>query len=389
MPDTKKQVSNLTASEPNNSTSNPEANIKKVSEVKSEHKESTTTNLNKPSGELKKTVSKNPDYHPKNTTHSHSHQTNKNPDDSNAAKTHNKFDKKNYYKNKFKEIESNINAKINENPYVDGKAYKNLVSPYKLLEIGTHIGLTKRKWNPKMKEYIYGKKGNNYIINIYQTLMSLNSAYNYLYDFAKKHEDAETLPILVVGTKGKVIKTHIKEQAKRTKCYYINERWLGGVLTNFSTILESIQKFNNLILLHKSGDLENFKKKERMHILKRTEKLAKIFSGIRTMKSLPELIILANPTHNHIALKEALNINIPVIAICNTNSNPFDIDYPIPANNNSIRTVYLILGILFDAIAEAKGYPMEFVGKKDDEIKLPEIIKKKLDIKKIPPSLRY
>lgn len=281
------------------------------------------------------------------------------------------------FKEKVAEIENNILQKIKENPSITGKPFRKLVSVNKLMETGAHIGLTSRKWNPKMKRYIYTKKGMNHIIDLLHTVISLNVAYNFILDLIKANNNSESAPILIVGTRGKTIKNHIKEQSKRTHAFYINERWLGGTLTNFSTITKSVAKFNNLILLHKSGEINKYTKKEQVNFKKETEKYAKYFSGIRTMKELPKAIILTDPEVNKIAVTEARKLGIPVIAICNTNANPDLIDYVIPANNHSIKSVYLLVGLLCDAIAEAKGLPKAFAEKKDEEILLPEVIKRK------------
>lgn len=287
------------------------------------------------------------------------------------------------YKEKAIEIENNIIVKINANPAILGKPYRKLISVNKLMETGAHIGLTSKKWNPKMKQYIYTKKGTNHIIDLLQTVIALNKAYNFLFDLVKQNSGSDSSPVLIVGTRGKIIKNHVKEQAKRAHCFYINERWLGGTLTNFKTITNSVNKFNNLILMHKNGDIEKYNKKERGEIKKQTEKYAKFFSGIRTMKDLPKALILTDPEKEMIAIKEAKKLDIPVIAICNTNANPDLVDYPIPANNYSIKSVYLLIGILCDAIAEAKNLPKQFVEKKDDEILLPEVIKRKLEPRKV------
>lgn len=281
------------------------------------------------------------------------------------------------FKEKVAEIENNILQKIKENPTITGKPFRKLVSVNKLMETGAHIGLTTRKWNPKMKKFIYTKKGNNHIIDLLHTVISLNVAYNFLLDLVKANSNSESSPVLIVGTRGKTIKNHVKEQAKRSHAFYINERWLGGTLTNFSTITKSVAKFNNLILIHKNGEINKYTKKEQVELKKKTEKYAKYFSGIRTMKELPKVIILTDPEINKIAIKEARNLGIPVIAICNTNANPDLVDYVIPANNHSIKSVYLLVGLLCDAVAEAKGLPKAFAEKKDEEILLPEVIKRK------------
>lgn len=292
------------------------------------------------------------------------------------------------YKEKAAEIENSIIQRINANPAMTNGKFKKLVSVNKLMETGAHIGLVSKKWNPKMKPYIYAKKGNNYIIDLMQTVIMLNTAYNFLVNLSKEAYanpvyKEQVGPILVVGTRGKVIKNHVKEQARRTHSYYINERWLGGTLTNFKTISNSIKKFNNLVLMHKKGDIEKYNKKERVMLKKKTEKYAKFFSGIRTMKELPKAIILTDPENEKIALTEAKKMGIPVVAICNSNANTDGIDYIIPANNYSIKSVYLLVGILCDAIAEGRNLPTQFVGKNDSEIVLPEIIKKKPEFKRV------
>ncbi|WPL37613.1 30S ribosomal protein S2 [Malacoplasma iowae] len=282
------------------------------------------------------------------------------------------------YKDKASEIENNIMLKINANPAMANNKFRKLVSVNKLMETVAHIGLTTRKWNPKMKPYIYAKKGTNHIIDLMQTVMALSDAYNFLVNLTKNGGTA-----LFVGTRGKIIKNHVKEESKRTQSFYINERWLGGTLTNFRTISNSIKKFNNLLVIHKTGEVEKYLKKEQVQIKKDTEKLAKAFGGIRTMKELPKVLILTDPENEKNALKEAKKLGIPVVAICNSNADPTDVDYVIPANNYSIKSVYLLIGILSDAIAEGKGLPKSFVGKKDDEIVLPEVIKKKPEYRKV------
>lgn len=282
------------------------------------------------------------------------------------------------YKEKASEIESNIMLKINANPAMANNKFKKLVSVNKLMETGAHIGLTSKKWNPKMKPYVYTKKGNNYIIDLMQTVISLSKAYNFLVNLSKENGS-----VLIVGTRGKTIKNHVKEESKRVHAYYINERWLGGTLTNFKTISQSIKKFNNYLVMQKYGEIEKFTKKEQILIKKETEKLAKFFGGIRTMKELPKALILTDPENEKNALSEAKKLNIPIIAICNSNANPDGIDYVIPANNYSIKSVYLLIGVLSDAIAEGKGLPKSYVGKKDDEIILPEIIKRKPEYRRV------
>lgn len=289
-----------------------------------------------------------------------------------------KTSSENSHKEKAAEIESNIMLRINANPAMANNKFKKLVSVNKLMETGAHIGLTSKKWNPKMKPYVYTKKGNNYIIDLMQTVILLSEAYNFLVNLTKDGGTA-----LIVGTRGKTIKNHVKDESKRVQSFYINERWLGGTLTNFKTISQSIKKFNNNLVMQKYGEFEKLNKKEQLEKRRETEKLAKFYGGIRLMKDLPKVIILTDPENEKNALTEAKKLNIPVIAICNSNANPDGIDYVIPANNYSIKSVYLLVGILCDAIAEGKGLAKSFVGKKDEDIILPEIIKKKPEFRRV------
>lgn len=276
------------------------------------------------------------------------------------------------YKEKAAEIEKNILLSINSNSTEASPKYSKLVSVNKLMETGAHIGLSSKRWNPKMKPYIYAKKGNNHIIDLTKTVVLLNKAYQFLVEFSKNGGQA-----LIVGTRGDIIKKHVKDESRRAASFYINERWLGGTLTNFKTINNSIKKFNNLLVMQKFGEIEKYNKKEKVQIKKETEKLAKFFGGIRLLKELPQVLILTDPENEKNALLEARKLSIPVIAICNSNATPEGIDYVIPANNYSIKTVYLLIGILADAICEGKGLPKNYVGKNDDEIVFPEIVKKR------------
>lgn len=285
---------------------------------------------------------------------------------------------------KIKKVEKEIADRIEENPLVaDNKPFRYLASVKKLMEANAHVGLYARRWNPKMKKYILCKKGVSHIIDLYWTLVCLNIAYNFLKDLASKYNESDSVPILIVGTRGRHIKIHVKDQAKRAKAYFINERWLGGTLTNFTTIQKSIGKFNNLILLHKSGEVDKYTKKEKVSLRKQTEKYAKYFLGIRTMKEKPAAIVLIHPEHNKIAIQEAKKLDVPIIAICNTNTNVDHIDYPIPGNNSSVKAVFLLLGILMDAVAEARGEEIMYAERSDEDIFLPEIARKKPELKKV------
>ncbi len=287
------------------------------------------------------------------------------PSENEKATTEVEVKSENYYKEKALEIDEGINAKLEANPAVKAK-FKKLVSVSKLMETGAHIGLTSKKWNPKMKKYVYAKKGRNHIIDLYHTMVGLSEAFTFLKDYASKGKAA-----LFLGTKTHIIKKQIKDQARRVNAYYVNQRWLGGTLTNLKTIMNSTRKLNELVALQKFGDMSKYSKKEQVEKLKEIERLNKFFGGIRTMTSLPDVLIVNDPVEEKNAIAEAKKLGIKIIAICNTNANPEDIDIVIPANNYSIKSVYLIIGILADAMAAGQNKPMLYVGKKDDEIALP------------------
>lgn len=273
---------------------------------------------------------------------------------------------KTYYKDKSAEIKAAIESKLDANPTIKAK-YKELVSISKLMETGMHIGLPSRKWNPKMKKFIYTKKGKNYIIDLYFTVIALSEAYHFLYELGKKDGKA-----IFVGTKGSVVKNHIKIESRKVGSFFVNQRWLGGTLTNLKTINNSTKKLSELVALQKFGEISKYSKKEQSIIIKDIEKLNKFFGGIRTMKDLPDVLIVTDPVEEKNAILEARKLNIPIIAICNTNADPDNIDIVIPANNYSIKSVYLIIGILADAIALGQGKTANYIGKPDSEIILPE-----------------
>ncbi len=276
----------------------------------------------------------------------------------------------------FQTINKTIEAKIDAFFETNKDAgIKKLVSASKLMESGCHIGMSAKWWNPKMKPFIYPSRGGrNQVIDLLKTTIFLDRAYNFLRDITR-----DGGRILFVGTKGEFTKNLVKNEATRSKSFYINQRWLGGTLTNFKTISKSIDKLNNLISLQMSGEIKRYSKKEQLMMSKEVEKMSKFLNGIRTMRGLPQAIVVTDPIAEHNAVSEAKKLNIPVIAIANTNANPDLIDFLIPANTTSIRTIYLLVSILNDAICEALGQPLNVVGKKDEEIILPEVAKKKTD----------
>lgn len=265
-----------------------------------------------------------------------------------------------------KNIENKVNAFFEANKEFQ---IRKLVSVNKLIEAGANIGSKIKYWNPKMKPFIYGKRNNwNYNIDLLKCLVFLDRAYKFLCDLTK-----EGGRILLVGTHGEIIKNHVKEEAKRAKCFYVNQRWLGGTLTNFRTINKSIIKLNKLIMIQLSAEIKKYSKKEQLQKIKETERLGKFFGGIRTMKGLPQAIIVLDPIVEHNAIIEAKKLGIAVVALANTNADPSLIDFIVPCNTSSIKTTYLMTTILCDAICEGLGEPTKFVGKSDEEIVLPDL----------------
>lgn len=290
--------------------------------------------------------------------------------------------------NKIESVEKTANAA--NTPSKDDQVYANsvdknipisqgggLISPNKLIQAGAHIGLTNWKWNPKMKPYIYkvSKKDKTqfHIIDLVKSLSFLKRAYDFLQDITNAGEK-----VLIVGTRGKMVKDLIVEEAKRSESYYVNQRWLGGTLTNFKVINKSIKKMNDNLKAIEDGSINNYTKKEQLLIQKETDKLVKFYGGIRTMRKLPTAIIVLDPVNDINAIMEARKLKIPVIALANTNADPELIDFIIPINNSSIKSIALVLNILIDAITSAKGEPTKVVGKKEDEIVLIEKPVKKM-----------
>jgi len=266
-------------------------------------------------------------------------------------------------------IEAKVNLFFETNK--DNKEYKRIVSVSKLMEAYAHVGLPANMWNPKMAPFIYRSKANrNLTIDILKIIVFLNRAYNFLHDIA-----AQDGKVLFVGTHNDMVKKIVAEEATRCGSYFINQRWLGGTLTNYKTVANSINKLNRLIALVASENFQNRTKKEQISINKQIAKLERFIGGIKEMKGLPQVVIVTDPIAEHNAVKEARDLNIPVIAIANTNANPNLVDFIIPANTHSPRAEYLILGLLADAIVTAKGGEAKILGKTDEEIILPEVQK--------------
>jgi len=217
-----------------------------------------------------------------------------------------------------------------------------------LLECGVHFGHQRRRWNPKMKKYIFGVRKNIYIIDLQKTLRHLKYACNIVRDAA-----AEGKTILFVGTKKQAVEA-VKEHAERAGMPYVNHRWLGGMLTNFKTIQKSIRKLEIIEKMQESGQVNLLTKKERLILERRRAKLEKVLGGIRYMKKLPDMLFIVDTVKEKIAVQEANKLGIPIVAPVDTNCDPDLIDYPIPGNDDAIRSVNLFCKTMADAIIEGK-----------------------------------
>ena len=226
-----------------------------------------------------------------------------------------------------------------------------------LLEAGTHFGHQTRRWNPKMKRYIYGARNGIYIIDLQKTLRQLRQAANVVRRLA-----ADGGTFLFVGTKRQAQEA-VTEEAQRCGMYYVTERWLGGMLTNFATIRQRIQRLQELEHMDAEGQLELRPKKEAMQLRKERQKLERFLLGIKTMDRLPDALFAIDTRKERIALREAKRLGIPTIAIVDTNCDPGDVDYVIPGNDEAIRSIRLITGTLADAILEGgKAHEPELIG---------------------------
>ena len=224
-----------------------------------------------------------------------------------------------------------------------------VVSMNYLLEAGVHFGHQKRRWNPKMKEYIFTTRDDIYIIDLQKTAKKIEEAYQAVKAIAENGGK-----FLFVGTK-KQAQEAAEESANRTNMYFVNERWLGGTLTNFKTIKTRIRRLEQIEEMEKNGTFEVLPKKEVIGIKKEYEKLDKYLRGIRDMKKLPDALIIVDPKKEEIAIKEARKLNIPVFGVVDTNCDPDMVDYVIPGNDDAVRSVKLMIGVLTNAIAEVNG----------------------------------
>ena len=223
-----------------------------------------------------------------------------------------------------------------------------VISMKQLLEAGVHFGHQTRRWNPKMKEYIFTERNGIYIIDLQKTVKKIDEAYYFIRDLAM-----EGGTVLFVGTK-KLAQESIEQEAKRCEMFYVNQRWLGGMLTNFKTIQSRINKLRKIEKMEADGDFDLLPKKEVIQLKAEQEKLEKNLGGIKEMKKLPSAMFVVDPRKEHIAILEAKALGIPVVAIVDTNCDPDEADYPIPGNDDAIRAVKLIASKIADAVLEGR-----------------------------------
>ena len=221
-----------------------------------------------------------------------------------------------------------------------------VVSMKQLLEAGVHFGHQTRRWNPKMAPYIFTERNGIYIIDLQKTVKKLEEAYNFVRELS-----TEGKSVLFVGTK-KQAQDSVKEEALRAGAYYVNARWLGGMLTNFTTIRRRIARLNQLRTMESDGTFDLLPKKEVIKLNLEIEKLEKFMGGIKDMKEIPGALFIVDPRKERIAVAEAKKLGIPIVAIVDTNCDPDEIDYVIPGNDDAIRAVKLISGAIANAIIE-------------------------------------
>ena len=236
-----------------------------------------------------------------------------------------------------------------------------VVSMKQLLEAGVHFGHQTRRWNPKMAKYIFTERNGLYIIDLQKTVKKLEEAYNFVRDLS-----VEGKSVLFVGTK-KQAQDSVKEEAERAGAYYVNARWLGGMLTNFTTIRTRIERLKQLRTMEEDGTFELLPKKEVVKLNLEIEKLEKFLGGIKDMKEIPGALFIIDPRKERIAVAEAKKLGIPIVAIVDTNCDPDEVDYVIPGNDDAIRAVKLISSAIANAIIEGNEGRMGAAAAEADE----------------------
>ena len=223
-----------------------------------------------------------------------------------------------------------------------------VISMKQLLEAGCHFGHQTRKWNPKMKKYIFTDRNDIHILNLEDTSKQVDAAYVFI-----KEKVLAGANVLFIGTKKQASET-VKQEAERSNMFYVNSRWLGGTLTNFSTIRKRIERMNKLNNMETLGDFDLLPKKEVIKLKAERDKLEKNLGGIKDMDRIPDVLFIVDTKKEHIAVKEAKALNIPIVALLDTNCDPEPIDYIIPGNDDAIRAVQLIAAAMANAVIEAK-----------------------------------
>ena len=236
-----------------------------------------------------------------------------------------------------------------------------VVSMKQLLEAGVHFGHQTRRWNPKMAKYIFTERNGIYIIDLQKTVKKLEEAYNFVRDLS-----VEGKSVLFVGTK-KQAQDSVKEEAERAGAYYVNARWLGGMLTNFTTIRTRIERLKQLRAMEEDGTFDLLPKKEVVKLNLEMEKLEKFLGGIKDMKKIPGALFIIDPRKERIAVAEAKKLGIPIVAIVDTNCDPDEVDYVIPGNDDAIRAVKLISSAIANAIIEGNEGRMGAAAAEADE----------------------
>lgn len=230
-----------------------------------------------------------------------------------------------------------------------------------LLEAGVHFGHQTNKWNPKMKPYIFGARNGIYIVDLQQTVGMFEVAYNFIVDLVASDKE-----VLFVGTK-KQAQESIKAETERCEMPYVNHRWLGGMLTNFNTIKKSINRLSSLDKMFEDESINAFPKKEILGLQRERDKLEKVLGGIRNMTGLPGAVFIVDPKKELIAVKEAKKLNIPIVAVVDTNCDPDDIDFIIPGNDDAIRAIKLFSSKIADAVIEGKNRFEEMIQAQSDK----------------------
>ncbi len=245
-----------------------------------------------------------------------------------------------------------------------------VVTMKELLEAGVHFGHQVKRWNPKMKKYIFGERNGIYIIDLQKTLRGLEDACRFI-----RETSASGVPILFVGTK-KQAQDAIREEAQRAVAFHVNQRWLGGMLTNFSTIKKSIERLKSIEKMKEDGTYDALSKKEVAILEKERSKLEKNLSGIKEMSGLPGAIFVIDPKKERIAIAEARKLSVPVVAVVDTNCDPDEVDYVIPGNDDAIRAIKLIASKMADAVNEGRAAMAKAAEAEAEKLLLEERVRK-------------